>query len=243
LWFNETVRNWVKIIDRLPGSHSESVTYHLSDYSGIPSQPQFVTESQTVNTKDYLINWGSFGSAMSYELFQDGESIYTGTDTSFSVTNQADGDYVYHIEVTLFSGTKISSETISLEVNYVVPVPELNLPYAQDLDTNDGLYISWSKTVEADWYSLYHTSPDGTTTEVYNGTDNFVTFSEFEQGQNRFRANLGFDGGKYSELSNSSYVNYIYESDEDSDNLSFLSTIAVLTIVLIAVGVRDQDGD
>ena len=243
LWFNETVRNWVKIIDRLPGSHSESVTYHLSDYSGIPSQPQFVTESQTVNTKDYLINWGSFGSAMSYELFQDGESIYTGTDTSFSVTNQADGDYVYHIEVTLFSGTKISSETISIEVNYVVPVPELNLPYAQDLDTNDGLYISWSKTVEADWYSLYHTSPDGTTTEVYNGTDNFVTFSEFEQGQNRFRANLGFDGGKYSELSNSSYVNYIYESDEDSDNLSFLSTVAVLTIVLIAVGVRDQDGD
>ena len=27
LYYNETVRNWVKIVDRLPGSHSESVTY------------------------------------------------------------------------------------------------------------------------------------------------------------------------------------------------------------------------
>ena len=243
LYYNETVRNWVKIVDRLPGSHSESVTYHLIDYSGIPLQPQFVTENQTVSTKQYLINWGPFGSAMSYELFQDGVSIYTGTDTSFLINNQPDGEYEYQVTVTLFSGTKISSNTISIEVYYVVPIPELNLPYAQELDTNDGLYISWTKTVEADWYSLHHTSPDGMTTEVYNGTDNFVTFSELEKGQNRFRANLGFDGGKFSELSNSSYVNYVPESDNDSDKLNFLTFITVLTVVLIAVRVRPPEGD
>ena len=81
------------------------------------------------------------------------------------------------------------------------------------------------------------------TTEVYNGTDNFVTFSELEKGQNRFRANLGFDGGKFSELSNSSYVNYVPESDNDSDKLNFLTFITVLTVVLIAVRVRPPKGD
>ena len=72
------------------------------DYSGIPLQPQFVTENQTVSTKQYLINWGSFGSAMSYELFQDGVSIYSGTDTSFLINNQPDGEYEYQITVIIF---------------------------------------------------------------------------------------------------------------------------------------------
>ena len=243
LYYNETVRNWVKIVDRLPGSHSESVTYHLIDYSGIPLKPQFVTENNTVPTKHYTIDWGSFGSAQHYDLFEDGELVYSGTETSYLAENKDDGSYDYQVVVTLFSGTEISSEPVTVSVNYVVPVPELDLPYAQNVTENDGLYISWSKTVEADWYSLHYTSPEGVTNEVYNGTNNFFTFTGLEEGQNRFRANLGFDGGKYSELSNSSYVNYIPEVDEESNGVNFISFVSVIAIILLALVVRSRDGD
>mgnify|MGYP006221237543 FL=1 len=81
------------------------------------------------------------------------------------------------------------------------------------------------------------------TNEVYNGTNNFFTFTGLEEGQNRFRANLGFDGGKYSELSNSSYVNYIPEVDEESNGVNFISFVSVIAIILLALVVRSRDGD
>ena len=33
LWYNDTVKNWVKKIDRLPGSHAEKVEYTLTNTS------------------------------------------------------------------------------------------------------------------------------------------------------------------------------------------------------------------
>ena len=240
LWFNETVRNWVKIIDRLPGSHSESVTYHLSNYSGMPSQPQFVTESSVVNSKDYLIQWGHFSGATSYHLLSNGEVIYSGDSTSFLIENQADGNYQYQLIANLFSGSDVASESISIDVDFKVPTPELNLPYSQTIETKGTLYIEWTKTIEADWYALYHTSPDGKVTEAYNGSDNFFTFSDLDEGQNRFRANLGFENGKFSELSNSSYVNYLPPEEKDTSALNFVSFFSIVAIILLAVRVRNN---
>ncbi len=243
LWYNETVRNWVKVIDRLPGSHSESVTYHLNDFSGMPSQPQFVTESSIINTQDYVVEWGPFASANSYDLLRDGEVVYTGDSTTFAVEDQNDGTYQYQIIARLFSGSEVVSEIISIEVDFKIPTPELNLPYAQDLEEDTGLYIEWTKTVEADWYSLQHTSPNGLVTEIYNGTDNFFTFDGLEEGQNRFRANLGFTNGKYSDLSNSSYVNLIVSPTDESNNVNFIPTIGVLAVIGLAVIVLNRRGD
>ena len=243
LWYNDTVRNWVKIVDRLPGSHSESVTYHLNGFSGMPSQPQFVTESTTINTMHYTVEWGPFASATSYDLLRNGEIVYTGEATSFSVENEDDGVYEYQITARLFSGSEVFSEVISIEVDFKVPTPELNLPYAQDIAENTGLYIEWTQTVDADWYALQHTSPDGLVTEIYNGTDNFFTFDALEEGQNRFRANLGFDGGKYSELSNSSYVNLITPPTDESEDASFVSIFALVSVIGLAVVVLNQRGE
>ena len=243
LWYNETVRNWVKVIDRLPGSHSESVTYHLNDFSGMPSQPKFVTESSIINTQDYVVEWGPFASANSYDLLRDGEVVYTGDSTTFAVEDQNDGTYQYQIIARLFSGSEVVSEIISIEVDFKIPTPELNLPYAQDLEEDTDLYIEWTKTVEADWYSLQHTSPDGLVTEIYNGTDNFFTFDGLEEGQNRFRANLGYTNGKYSDLSNSSYVNLIASPTDESNDVNFVPTIGVLAVIGLAVVTLNRRGD
>ena len=243
LWYNETVRNWVKVIDRLPGSHSESVTYHLNDFSGMPSQPKFVTESSIINTQDYVVEWGPFASANSYDLLRDGEVVYTGDSTTFAVEDQNDGTYQYQIIARLFSGSEVVSEIISIEVDFKIPTPELNLPYAQDLEEDTDLYIEWTKTVEADWYSLQHTSPNGLVTEIYNGTDNFFTFDGLEEGQNRFRANLGYTNGKYSDLSNSSYVNLIASPTDESNDVNFVPTIGVLAVIGLAVVTLNRRGD
>ena len=105
------------------------------------------------------------------------------------------------------------------------------------------MYIEWTKTVEADWYSLQHTSPNGLVTEIYNGTDNFFTFDGLEEGQNRFRANLGFTNGKYSDLSNSSYVNLIVSPTDESNNVNFIPTIGVLAVIGLAVIILNRHGD
>jgi len=204
----------------------------------MPSQPQFVTETSIINSKDYVIEWGHFSGATSYHLLGNGDVIYSGDSTSFLIENQPDGIYQYQLIANLFSGSDVASEVITIDVDFKVPTPELNLPYSQTIETTGTLYIEWTKTIDADWYALQHTSPDGKVTEVYNGSDNFFTFSGLEEGQNRFRANLGFEDGKFSELSNSSYVNYLPQEEKDSSALNFVSFFSTVVIILLAVRVR-----
>ena len=59
LWYNSTVRNYVKIIDRLPGSHSEIVEYELTSFD-VPLVPQFITEKSNLTDNDFIIEWANF---------------------------------------------------------------------------------------------------------------------------------------------------------------------------------------
>jgi hypothetical protein len=59
-------------------------------------------------------------------------------------------------------------------------------------------------------------------------------FDDLIEGQNRFRIKAGITDGKFSELSNSSYVNYDPE-ESDSDNfLTFLPLFGILSTITMA---------
>ena len=57
LWYNDTVRNWVKKIDRLPGSHSDSVIMEWTSFD-VPVTPQFITEESNIS-KGFCYRMGS----------------------------------------------------------------------------------------------------------------------------------------------------------------------------------------
>jgi len=230
LWYNDTVRNYVKIIDRLPGSHSDSKVSELTSFT-VPITPQFLTEESNLSIKNYNVEWAVFQGADSYQLYENGNLIYSGENTSFLITDQSDGEFTYRIDALFSSGQIIEGGTIQLNVMYVVIAPTL---YATnyDIDSGDEVTISWTNVSDLSWYSLVLQNADGEVSEIYNGTENTFSISELEVGLNRLRISASTTDGKVSEFSDSIFVNVEEKVIEDADSIS-VSTISLFAIMVL----------
>ena len=259
LWYNSTVRNYVRIIDRLPGSHSDSVIYDLTSYD-IPTTPRFVTEEgKLFNEDEYRIDWAEFEGATEYELVENGNVVYSGTDTSFQLKERGNGGYSYQITVTLSSGEKVSSDLLSVEVFFVLRspvfiVPEESPTYFSETEAKS-VSVSWillnqhsdnvltdtcNMAEECDFSTDYRTmseigwysltaETDGVLREVYNGSE-ASTVLDLEPGQHRLRVNAySNDNGVSSEYSDSIFI--IVEDSQTSFPL--LSTATLFSLVLV----------
>ena len=149
--------------------------------------------------------------------------------------NKEDGVYQYQVKVVLPSGSELLSEIITIEVEYIIQPPILTMPYTQNITDDNELLVSWTSIDNADWYSVLHAGQDGLMNEVYNGSATSYMFDDLDEGQNRFRIQAGITDGKYSELSNSSYVNYDPEEINNDSFLPFLPLFSILSSITIAV--------
>ena len=149
--------------------------------------------------------------------------------------NKEDGIYQYQVKVVLPSGSELLSEIITIEVEYIIQPPILTMPYTQNITDDNELLVSWTSIDNVDWYSVLHTGSDGSMTEVYNGSATSYMFDDLDEGQNRFRIQAGITDGKYSELSNSSYVNYDPEESNSDSFLTFLPLFGILSTITLAV--------
>ena len=149
--------------------------------------------------------------------------------------NKEDGIYQYQVKVVLPSGSELLSEIITIEVEYIIQPPILTMPYTQNVTDDNELLVSWTSIDNVDWYSVLHTGSDGSMTEVYNGSATSYMFDDLDEGQNRFRIQAGITDGKYSELSNSSYVNYDPEESNNDNFLPFLPLFGILSTITLAV--------
>ena len=229
LWYNSTVRNYVKIVDRLPGSHSDSVMYELSGYD-IPTKPKFITESSTITSKDYTISWASFPSATLYQLIQNGAVIYEGDSTSFDVERNADGNYVYSLNTLTDIGYLIEGDEIQINVDFIPTTPVID-SIPNTIGNGESLNLSWSSIPDAEWYSVIVQDAEGDVVEVYNGSDNFTTLEDMSTGQNRLRVNV-MVSGKISEYSSSEFVTIDEIEKEDEGFLPFLSLGSIVLVLL-----------
>jgi len=234
LWYNETVQNYVKIVDRLPGSHSDSVVYELTGYDR-PSTPQFLTEAGKQSASSFELQWAEFPGAQAYQLMENGVEVYRGDSTTFNARNRADGDYLYQINAIMGLDYVLPGTQIEVNVDFVPPLPEVSIN--PGTIAHDGeVTVSWSYPFEVEWYALTVQSPDGTTTEMYNGSSDFVEIGELEPGLNRIRVSAMVNG-KLSEPSDSVFVT-VDEAppspspDAYSSPLPSLSFVSVLFVVL-----------
>lgn len=207
LWYNSTVRNYVKIVDRLPGSHSDSVVYELTGYE-IPTSPKFITESGESVNRTFPIEWAEFSGAAYYQLLQNGEMVYEGELYSHTVQKLNDGSHVFKINAVMESGYIIGGNTIEINVDFIPLSPTFN-PLSEDkvftVGSDETVELSWSEIPDHAWYSVIVQDQEGNVTEIFNGTENSTTLNDLSVGQNRLRVNVMVDG-KLSEYSPSIFI-------------------------------------
>ncbi len=233
LWYNSTVRNYVKIVDRLPGSHSEMVEYELTSFD-VPLIPQFITEESNISTNDFTIEWAIFQGAESYQLQVNNQIIYSGNQMSLDLENYPDGDYTFRINAIMPSGHLVEGETLSLNVHFVQPPPTF-LSSTQDINGLQEVQIEWTSVENSAWYSLIVNYSDGTSSEIYNGTQTYTIVEDLEEGQNRLRVKVGLENGIESTYSDSIYlmVQSDSETEPNSDQTDVSSKVIIGFILLI----------
>ena len=231
LWYNESVRNWVKIVDRLPGSHSDSVISVLTSFD-VPMTPQFTTEEGNLSVSDYDVQWAPFQGAASYQLIENEIIIYEGNNKSFSIENQEDGVYTYQINAVMASGLVFEGDILELNLVYIVPPPVLTSNF-EEIDQGEEITFSWSEEESAAWYSLIVQDAEGITTEYYNGTVNSISIEDLPVGQNRIRVQAGLSDGKVSEYSDSIFVT-VEDKKDDDDSLPTISGIFTIFILIFS---------
>ncbi len=243
LWYNDTVKNWVKIIDRLPGTHSEMVVKELNSFD-FPITPQFITESTDIDQDFYSIQWAEFEGAESYQLLEDNQIIYNGSGLEFNLSSKEDGTYRYRLNAILTSGTIVEGDTLKMNVLYILAPPEI-LTLTQTIEQDSNLLLSWiDYGDQIAWYSVTLVSPDGSINEIYNGTDNSTSLEDLQPGQNRLRVKQSLLNGKTSEFSSSVFINVeevvIQESDDSIPSLSMTLSILVLILSAFVVAKRGR---
>ena len=231
LWYNETVKNWVKRIDRLPGSHAEKVEFTLSGYD-LPLTPKFITEDGiTLDSNDYIVEWSPFQGAISYRLTQNGQLVYNGNGTNFSFENQSDGQYIYELFAVLPSEASIKSDSINVIISFIPPVPTFTT-VSQTLDSSKVINLTWEYFENVHWYSVVVENVYGQKTEVYNGSNNFTDLKGLEDGQNRVRVQALLTNGLLSGFSDSIFI--VVESEvEEASMLSVINVVFIIAIVSI----------
>jgi len=227
LWYNETVRNFVKKIDRLPGSHSEQVVYELTSFD-VPTTPQFITEATEVPTTDYTIEWSEFQGASSYVLSADGLVIYDGVETTFEFTDQSDGAYVYSLVARMQNGFQTEATELEFKVFQIVTPPVASLSATQSAE-GESVTLSWVEEANAAWYAVRVENAQGETSEVYNGTSSTCVLDELEPGMNRIRVQVGLENGKVSEASDSVFVTV--EAMEEDQGVTFFSILFIIALI------------
>ena len=234
LWYNHTVRNWVKIIDRLPGSHSDSVEYVLTAFE-VPVSPQFLVEDSSIDTKNFRIYWSYFQGAESYKLIHNGVVTYAGPYNSYEVTNLEDGEHHFEIVAIMNSDyppelRTVIGNSLNLSVLFVQNAPILEIEN-QNLTIGSSKLVTWSEIDGSQGYVLGVILPDGSYYEAYNGSDNSFELEIDHIGQHRIRVMVLMDDGTNSGWSESVFL----LADGDTNNAS-LGTVVfgfVLLIVLL----------
>jgi len=82
-------------------------------------QAPVATSATAINDVNFTANWGSVVGASEYKLYLDGNLVYSGSDTSFTVTGlTANTQYSYYVKCVVDSNLSESSNAISVKTKF-----------------------------------------------------------------------------------------------------------------------------
>ena len=236
LWYNESVRNWIKKIDRLPGSHSDSVIFELTSFD-VPMTPQFITEEGNISDDDFVVQWAAFQGASSYQLFENNVLIYEGNETSLNIENKEDGEYLFQLNAIMNSGQIVEGDSLFLNIYFILEPPVISAS-SETIIKNEVVTLSWENIENVAWYSVIVENSEGEIVEFYNGTDNHTEINSFDLGQNRIRLQASLLNGKVSSLSPSIFVTVedilvVEEESREVPAIGIPSTVLAISLAIV----------
>ena len=126
--------------------------------SSAPSAP---TLSGTAGNQSAIMSWSSIAGATGYVLKKDGSTVYTGTNTMYTVTGLANGtSYSFNVYSTNASGTSTASNTVAI----TPPLPP-SAPTLSGSAGNTTVNLTWNVPSGATSYKVYRNGQ-----QVYSGT-------------------------------------------------------------------------
>ena len=233
MWYNETVRNWVKVVDRIPGSHSDMVEWELTSFK-VPLTPQFITEGGIKMTDDdFIVEWAIFQGAEIYELRENGELIYTGVETSFEINDRSDGAYTYDLTAVMESGTEIAGDSVQLQVSFVLEPPVFE---TDSLSVDGGpTMVRWSPVEDANRYTVVLIDSTGNLEVAYEGPSTEAQLDSLAPGINRIRVMATMADGTYSDYSDSIFITVSDVQQTESTPIAIM--FITLGLILLAAAV------
>ena len=204
MWYNETVRNWVKVVDRIPGSHSDMVEWELTSFK-VPLTPQFITQDDIKLTDDdFTVEWALFQGAEIYELRENGELIYTGGETSFKINDRQDGTYTYDLTAVMETGTEIAGDSVQLQVSFVLEPPVFETD-SLSVEVQPTL-VRWGPVEDAYHYTVVVIDSTGNIEIAYEGPSTEAQLDSLQPGINRVRVMASMADGTNSDYSDSIFI-------------------------------------
>jgi len=154
-----------------------------------PAAPASISGSMAANLADVTVSWSSSPSATSYDVQQVANGgfwtdLYSGTGTSTSVVNPADGDYTYQARACTSLGCSTWTASATVHVAHIPRAPtSISVP-----GTSTGvLGISWPAATYATSYSLEQSTDNANYGAVYNGGSTNATIGVGSTGTYYYR--------------------------------------------------------
>jgi len=120
----------------------------------IPDIPMFLTDPSIVETQQFIVKWYPAPHASGYHLYEDGDMIMNGTNTSI-ILSREDGVYTYRVSGWNKNGSSAMSGSLSLNVIW-----------------NQTEWLRWNNTQNniTEWYAWNTTQQNWTEWEDWNQT-------------------------------------------------------------------------
>ena len=144
----------------------------------VPPAPTLSANESTSTNGNFSLSWNATTAASSYDLYQNGTSVYNSTGTSWSASGLGNGTYTYTVDACNASGCS-ASNAVTVTVVLMPPSSHLSGPQSSTTGT---FTLSWAAESHSTRYQLNQSLNGGSWTAVYNSTGLSFTTSALPSG-------------------------------------------------------------
>ena len=144
----------------------------------VPPAPILSANESTSTNGSFGLSWNATTGASSYNLYQNGTSVYNAAGTSWSASGLGNGTYTYTVDACNASGCS-ASNAVTVTVVLMPPSSTLSDPVSSTTGT---FTLSWTSASNSTRYQLNQSLNGGSATAVYNSTGLSFTTSALASG-------------------------------------------------------------
>lgn len=187
---------------------TNSGNYVVPASPNAPPQPASLTATLAGDLTSISVTWAGSSGATSYTLQQNVSNggwapAYSGSGTSYVLSNPADGDYAYRVQACKSSDCSLFVISNTVSVRHIPLAPAtISVPAT----SNGPLAVSWAASAYATSYTLEQSINGQAWAAIYSGSAISTSFSASATGSYTFRVKACNTNGCSTQYTTSSSV-------------------------------------